>query len=38
MSLKSIKSLGMLSALGIAGNPLTDDDVDTIRRSIKLLS
>ncbi|MEY2986635.1 MAG: hypothetical protein RJB13_156 [Pseudomonadota bacterium] len=38
MSLRPIKSLGLLSTLGIAGNPLTDDDVDTIRRSIKLLS
>ncbi|MEN9530141.1 MAG: hypothetical protein RI932_2014 [Pseudomonadota bacterium] len=38
MSLKPIKELGLLSTLGIAGNPLTDDDLETIRRSIKLLT
>lgn len=38
LSLKPIKELSLLSSLGIAGNPLTDDDVDTIRRSIRLIS
>lgn len=38
MSLRPIKDLTLLSILGIAGNPLTDDDLETIRRSIKLLS
>jgi hypothetical protein len=37
MTLKPIKDLSMLNTLGVAGNPLTDDDVDTIRRSIRLL-